>query len=229
MTFELNKIFGYRFNDTSLLKQAFTHPSFINESRKRDGLDYQRLEFLGDAVLSLCLADILLVRYRRMPEGELSKLRASLVDQTTLAGLASDWEIGSHALLGKGEDRDGGRSKPSILSDILEAVLGAVYLDGGLEEAKKVIQSLYSGLLERPSQAAPVTDPKSELQELLASSGSTAPVYIQVSEEGPAHSPVFSFGVSVETDVIAVGKGSSKKAAQQAAAMAALEILRAQS
>ncbi|MGE3259987.1 MAG: ribonuclease III family protein, partial [Geobacter sp.] len=124
-------ILGYTFQNTSLLRQALTHPSFVNESRESGLSDYQRLEFLGDAVLSLCLADLLSQQYPQLSEGDLSRLRASLVDQPRLADLASELGIARHILLGRGEEQDGGRDKPSILSDVLEALLGAIYRDGG--------------------------------------------------------------------------------------------------
>lgn len=228
MSFKQKEILGYSFKDASLLQQALTHPSFLNEARGWETPDYQRLEFLGDAVLSLCLADILFNRYQDMPEGELSRLRASLVDQPTLAEIATLNNIGAHAMLGKGEERDGGRNKPSILSDVLEAILGAIYLDGGLQEAKLLISNLYSDLIERPLQSAPPVDPKSELQEALAASGKNVPMYSLLSKDGPAHAPVFRFSVSVDDLILAEGEGNSKKAAQQAAAMAALCTLKAE-
>jgi len=124
-------ILGYTFLDTSLLRQALTHPSFVNESRESGLTDYQRLEFLGDAVLGLCLADLLSQRQPELAEGDLSRLRSTLVDQPRLAELAARLDIAPHILLGRGEEQDGGREKPSILADVLEALIGAIYRDAG--------------------------------------------------------------------------------------------------
>lgn len=218
-------ILGYTFHNTILLRQALTHPSYINESREPGLLDYQRLEFLGDAVLSLCLADLLLQRYPEWPEGDLSRLRASLVDQPRLAELAAQVAIAPCILLGRGEEQDNGREKPSILSDVLEAILGAIYRDGGFEAVKAVVTRLYAPLLEQSQPGMQLGDAKSQLQEWLAARHLPVPVYDLLAEEGPAHDRRFTVSVILGGETIGAGEGRSKKAAQQAAARAALERL----
>lgn len=218
-------ILGYTFHDANLLRQALTHPSYVNESREPGLMDYQRLEFLGDAVVSLCLADLLSQQFPGLPEGDLSRLRASLVDQPRLAELAAQIGIAPRIMLGHGEEQDGGREKPSILSDVLEAVLGAIYRDGGYEAVKGVVARLYTSLLEHQKPGAPLGDAKSQLQEWLAAQHQGVPDYSLIVEEGPAHDRRFTVAVNLEGERIATGEGRSKKAAQQAAAKAALERL----
>lgn len=220
-------ILGYTFRDTSLLRQALTHPSYVNESRDSRLADYQRLEFLGDAVLSLCLADLLSQRHVDYAEGDLSRLRASLVDQPRLAELAAQAAIAPRILLGRGEEQDGGREKPSILSDVLEAVLGAIYRDGGFDAVKAVVARLYAPLLEHAEPESRLGDAKSQLQEWLAAQHRAVPTYELLAEEGPAHDRRFTMSVNLEGERIATGEGRSKKAAQQAAAKAALQRLQA--
>lgn len=218
-------ILGYSFLNNDLLRQALTHPSFVNESRQQDLQDYQCLEFLGDAVLSLCLADLLSQRFIELPEGDLSRLRASLVDQPRLAQIASEQDIARHILLGRGEEQDGGRDKPSILSDVLEALLGAIYRDGGFTAVYAVVKEVYTPLLDQAMTNAAPNDPKSELQEWLAAQHRAVPTYELIAEEGPAHDRRFTVSVNLNGERIAVGEGRSKKAAQQEAAKAALQLL----
>ncbi len=220
-------ILGYTFLNTALLRQALTHPSFVNESREAGLPDYQRLEFLGDAVLGLCLADLLSQHFPELPEGDLSRLRASLVDQPRLAEIATEQRIADHILLGRGEEQDNGRDKPSILSDVFEALLAAIYRDGGFAAVQSVVKELYAPLLDRAMIDAPLNDPKSELQEWLAAQHRAVPSYELIAEEGPAHDRRFTVSVNLNGDRIAAGEGRSKKAAQQAAARAALQRLQA--
>ena len=220
-----DSILGYTFLQTALLRQALTHPSYLNESREPGLADYQRLEFLGDAVLSLCLADLLSQRFPELPEGDLSRLRASLVDQPRLAVLAAQVAIAPRILLGRGEEQDGGRDKPSILSDVLEAILGAIYRDGGFTAVQAVVTCLYAPLLEQSLAGTQLGDAKSQLQEWLASQHRPVPIYELIAEEGPAHDRRFTVSVNLDDERIATGEGKSKKAAQQAAAKAALERL----
>lgn len=220
-------ILGYCFNNTDLLRQALTHPSYLNEHREVGHDHYQRLEFLGDAVLSLCLADLLSERFPELPEGDLSRLRASLVDQPRLAELAEQAGIGEQILLGKGEERDGGRHKPSILSDILEALIGAIYRDAGFMAVRALVEQIYEPLLAQSQESTTPNDPKSELQEWLAARRQPVPVYELVEEAGPAHDRRFTVAVVLDGATIGTGEGRSKKAAQQAAAQEALHALRA--
>lgn len=212
---------GHSFSDPSLLTTALTHPSHLNEFH--GGTDYQRLEFLGDAVLGMVLADLLYTRFQDLSEGELSRLRASLADQPRLAELADGTGIAPFILLGKGEQQDSGSRKPSILADVLEAVIGAIYLDAGFQAAKDVVEQLYRTLLDDPALALSLNDPKSRLQEWLAANHHAPPVYCLVSEDGPPHDRSFTISVNVADEVWGTGTGRSKKAAQQDAALAALE------
>lgn len=224
MTSPDRDILGYTFRDNELLRRAVTHPSWLNESRGEVEGDYQRLEFLGDAVLGLCLADLISERFPDLPEGDLSRIRASLADQPKLAEIAASVGLGSILLLGKGEEKDGGRAKPSILSDALEAVIGAIFRDGGFFCAREVVERLYSDFLQQ-HDASSLNDPKSELQEWLAARRLSAPEYELVAEEGPPHDRRFCVSVSVQGEVAGEGEGRSKKAAQQVAARKALAHL----
>ena len=212
---------GHSFSDLSLLTAALTHPSHLNEFP--GSADYQRLEFLGDAVLGMVLADLLYNRFQGLSEGDLSRLRASLADQPRLAELADGTGIAPCILLGRGEQQDSGSRKPSILADVLEAVIGAIYLDAGFQTAKDVVERLYGKLLDDPGLALSLNDPKSRLQEWLAANRHVPPVYRLVSEDGPPHDRSFTISVSVGDKVWGTGTGRSKKTAQQDAALAALE------
>lgn len=220
------QILGYTFRDQSLLRQALTHPSYLNEVRDTGFADYQRLEFLGDAVLGLLLADLLYTRYPQLPEGDLSRIRSTLVDQSRLAERATSANISDYILLGRGEEQDGGREKPSILADVLEAVIGAIYCDAGFDAVRPVVEQLYTSLFENTDLTASFNDAKSELQELLVARKQPVPVYTLISEEGPAHDRQFQIAAMVADVCIGTGTGRSKKTAQQAAAQAALAHLR---
>jgi ribonuclease-3 len=220
------QILGHTFHDQSLLRQALTHPSYLNEVRDTGFTDYQRLEFLGDAVLGLLLADFLYTRYPQLPEGDLSRLRSTLVDQSRLAELAASVNISALILLGRGEEQDGGRLKPSILADVLEAVIGAIYCDAGFGVVRPIVAELYASLLVNTDLTASFNDAKSELQELLVARKQPVPVYTLISEEGPAHDRQFKVAAMVADSCIGTGTGRSKKTAQQAAAQAALAHLK---
>lgn len=229
MPCNVSEVLGYTFCDVSLLQQALTHSSYLNEVRT-GGSDYQRLEFLGDAVLGLLMADILLQRFPGFSEGELSRLRSSLVDQPRLAELAATAGLGDLANLGKGTVREGGRTKPSILADLFEACLGAIYLDGGFHAAQRVVRQVYQSLLDDFAAAVVnLNDAKSELQEWLAARKQPAPVYAVIADQGPDHDRLFRIHVKVCEEVVGEGEGRSKKAAQQAAAQAALIRLKGNS
>lgn len=221
------QVFGYCFSNQSLLCQALTHPSYLNEARETARVDYQRLEFLGDAVLGLLLADLLFQRFPDLPEGDLSRLRSTLVDQSRLAELAGAAEIAPLILMGKGAEREGGRENPSILADVFEALIGAMYQEAGFAAAHAAVERMYSPLLtDLTIESVLAHDAKSELQELLAAQKRPAPVYSVVADEGPAHDRYFRVSVTVAGELIAEGEGRSKKIAQQAAAREALVILK---
>ena len=206
---------GYQFRNPALLKQALTHPSFGAE-------DNQRLEFLGDAVLQYLMSDILYASHPKDREGQLTHQRALLVCEAALSQVAQTLHVGDALLMDKGEVLTGGREKPSVLADAMEAILAAVYLDGGLEEARKIIQRHWP----RPEDVRrPMQDSKGALQELLQKNGGNPPTYEIVSHSGPAHAPTFEAAVSLDGVELARGSGTTKQKAQQAAALKALQQL----
>jgi len=211
----LQKRLGYSFQNAALLQTALTHPSYAAERRADH---YQRLEFLGDAVLELVSSRFLYEQFPQVGEGQLTRMRAARVCEQSLAQAARRIGLSGEIRLSIGERRTGGAEKPSILSDVLEAVIGAMYLDGGLEAAERLIRKEI--LSQTPPEA--VKDAKSSLQEALQQDG-RMPSYEAVSVEGPPHAPTFTYRVSVGGDVIGEGRGASKQAAQQAAARDALD------
>jgi ribonuclease-3 len=221
---------GYRFRDPRLLLLALTHKSYANENPLDAPADNERLEFLGDAVLDLLVSDLLYVRFPDMTEGSLSKLRASLVAETSLAPLASELDLGAELRMGRGEDSSGGRAKPSLLSDAFEAVVAAVYLDSradrGLAAIHDVIERLIAPRIERALDSAAVFDFKTELQEWAQKRYKEPVVYRIVSEGGPDHEKTFAAAALLRERELGRGSGRSKKLAEQAAARAALEGLR---
>jgi ribonuclease-3 len=221
---QVQSILEYRFTDVTHLQQALTHPSFNNEQESGVG-DYQRLEFLGDAILGMLLADTLFGRFPGADEGELSRYRAQLAEQGSLAGIARERGIGAFIRLGRGEEQSSGRDKDSILCDVLEALIAAVYLDGGLEAVRRIIVGLFDDLLDAPWGQMSSRDSKSELQEALSARSLPPPEYRLAEESGPPHDRQYRFMVLIEGRVAGEGQGRSKKTAQQAAATRALESL----
>lgn len=222
---KLEQLLEYKFHDQSLLGMALTHPSYLHEVSESHGGDYQRLEFLGDAVLGLLLAEMLYERYPDWDEGNLSQLRSRLAGQDVLADRARSLGIGAFILLGRGEEQTAGREKDSILADILEALIAALYRDGGLEAARTLVAGLFEGLAGAPESIVLGRDSKSLLQEYLSLHDSSPPEYRLVEESGPPHDRLFSFQVLVDDRIVGVGQGKSKKIAQQAAAAEALDKL----
>lgn len=222
---ELEQRVGVHFSAPGFITQALTHPSFEHERSGAGGGNYQRLEFLGDAILGMVLADILYTRFPDANEGHLSRFRSQMADQENLARIARGIGLGGFIRLGRGEEQDGGRDKDSILSDVLEAVIGAVYLDRGIDAARGLIWRLFCTMLETSGAIPACNDPKSELQELLSARRMGAPQYRLMDEFGPPHDRLFFFQVLVEGDVAGEGRGRSKKTAQQAAAAQALKHL----
>lgn len=215
---------GYAFRDPRLLETALTHRSWANE-RSTDGT-YERLEFLGDAVLGLLAAEWLYRRHDEAPEGELSRRKSYLVSEGVLADEGRRLALGEVLRLGVGEERSGGREKTSLLADALEAVIGAVYLDGGLT----AVRPLVARLLERAAAAGPplaLRDAKSRLQEITQAQERELPSYRHVGAEGPDHEKIFTVECRVGERLVAVGQGGSKKLAEQRAAAAALAVLEA--
>ncbi|MDE7253455.1 MAG: ribonuclease III [Acetatifactor sp.] len=221
----LEERIGYHFKDSALLKQALTHSSFINEQKIRRTEDYERLEFLGDAVLELVSSEFLFHAHRELQEGELTKLRASMVCEPALAFCARDLELGRFMRLGRGEELTGGRERESITSDAMEAVIGALYLDGGMEPAKKFINRFILSDLENKQL---FYDSKSHLQELIQGTLKKEFHYELLEESGPEHDKVFAVEVMMEGQSLGRGLGRTKKAAEQQAAYEALLLLREQ-
>ena len=218
----LEKKLGYRFRDRGLLEHAMTHSSYANEHRGKGLTSNERLEFLGDSVLGVVVADYLFHRYPNMPEGELTRTRAALVCEGSLYEVARSLDLGRCLRLGKGEDAGGGRKRPSILADATEAVLAAVYLDGGMEAVRAIIQTL---ILDREREKSVGRDYKTALQELVQRKPGAAVSYHLVRESGPDHCRSFEMEASVDGSVIGTGAGRTKKEAEQMAAKAALEKL----
>ena len=216
---ELEGKIGYTFQDKSLIKQALTHSSYANEMRIFKTGNYERLEFLGDAVLELVSSDFLFSKYPAMPEGQLSKLRASLVCEPALYIASKRIELQKYFLLGKGEESTGGRERESIACDIMEAVIGAIYRDSGIEEAKKYI---FKFILDNVEQKKSFFDAKSTLQELAQSKLKQSLTYRVVYEVGPEHEKEFGVEALLGEQVVGTGKGRSKKLAEQHAAYEAL-------
>lgn len=214
----LSERLGHRFRDPSLLLDALTHASTAGQR------SYQRLEFLGDRVLGLVVAEMLYRRFPKEPEGALAKRHAMLVRKESLAQAAASLSLSSHLRLSQSEEDGGGRSNPAILADACEALLGALYLDSGLSKARKLIQDLWQPLLE--ADLRPPQDNKTALQEWAQGRGKPLPRYSEVAREGTAHEPVFTVKVEVVGEAPADGQGRSKRAAEQAAAGALLERVR---
>lgn len=214
----------YSFRDESILKTAFTHSSYANEHvDEGDIKDYERLEFLGDAVLEVVSSDYLFRRYDDLEEGELTKKRASMVCEPALAYCAGRIGLGNHLLLGKGEEAAGGRERDAILADVMEAVAGAVYLDGGFEEAKKYIIRF---ILESQDGFTVFNDSKTVLQELVQGKGQEPPRYRITGFKGPEHRRIFMCEVLIGNKKMGEGEGTSKKGAEQNAARKALDAMR---
>lgn len=220
---ELQSVIGYQFKEEGLLTQALTHSSYANEKHMKKGSDNERLEFLGDAVLEIVSSEFLFQKYPDLPEGELTKLRASLVCEPTLAFCTQPLHLGDYLLLGKGEDMTGGRKRKSILSDALEAVIGAIYLDGGFASAKEFVLNFILNDIEHKQL---FYDSKTILQEIVQENGTQPVEYILVKEEGPDHNKNFSVEARVNGKVMGQGSGHTKKAAEQAAAYQAIRVLK---
>ena len=217
---------GYKFKNISYLKNALTHTSYINEHKDTKARSNERMEFLGDSVLGLAISESLYSRYKRRPEGELSKIRASVVCEESLAKLAQKLNLSSYLLMGKGELMCEGNERPSVTSDAMESVIAAIYLDSDFATVKKMIlEWLNEEILEAAEHGGREMDFKSVLQEYCQSNGSV-PEYCVVKESGPDHNKIFEIKVSIANGKEATGTGPNKKKAQQNAARAMLGILK---
>ncbi len=217
---KIEGVLGYKFQNQSWLQRALTHRSLQLKGTKTD---YERLEFLGDAVLDLAIAQLLLDRHQEAREGDLSKMRAALVNTGSLADIARQLDLGPYIRLSRGELANGGADRPSILADVFEALMGAIYREGGYNQALSCVERLFG---EKLTTVEP-RDPKTELQEALHAVGSGAPAYLLECVEGPEHAPTFVSVVKVDGELVGRGKGPTKKASQQAAAAEALALLQA--
>jgi ribonuclease-3 len=218
----LESLIGYHFRDKELLSLALTHVSAAGASRSR-AKSYQRLEFLGDRVLGLATAALLYARFPAADEGDLSKRLTELVRRESCAALAESWSLGEHIRLGPSEMQGGGRQNPAILGDVAEALIGAVFLDGGFEAAAALVTSAVGDRLRASDRPTP--DGKTALQEWAQARGLSPPSYVILSREGPDHSPLFRISVTVEGQGSAEAFGRSKRIAEQAAAEAMLHRL----
>ena len=217
---------GYRFDDEEILISALRHRSYVNQFKESGEVeDNQRLEFLGDAVLSICVSTLLYHRFPDSKEGVLSRMRAGLVNESRLADLARDYGLDQALLLGRGEESTGGRDKNSILADAMEAVLGAIYLDGNLDASMVVVKRLWGDLVDRSSKDDLLKDFKTRLQEEAQKTHGQPPDYELTGSEGPDHDRTFMVTLKLAGETVSTGTGKSKKEAEQSAAKAALKVL----
>lgn len=215
---DLSLAMGYTFKDRELLCQALTHRSFVNEAGDKSVKDNERLEFFGDAVIDFYLSDQLYRRFPESREGELTRIRASLVDEESLALLARRLDLGRYMRLGRGEEKSGGRGKKSILADAYEAMVAAVYLDGGSDAVRALLESHFVPLLERHANGMVSRDYKTEFQELTQALRGATPKYVMKDSSGPDHDRVFTVEARIGAECFGRGSGRSKKEAEQAAA-----------
>ena len=220
---ELETAIGYRFHNITLLQNALAHSSYANERWHNSLMSNERLEFLGDSILGMLVADYLYRTFPDRPEGELTRMRADMVCERALAKIAAQIGLGGHLLLGKGEELGGGRSRDSILADAVESVIAACYLDGGMEAAKGFIDRFV--LTRVPVSGLANADYKTALQELVQQKRNQSLVYSLVGESGPDHDKVFHVELTLNGKLIGRGSGGSKKRAEQEAARVALEAL----
>ena len=215
----------YRFSDINLLSTALTHRSYVNENQQQAVSDNERMEFLGDSVLGLCVSDLIIKRYVSSPEGTLTQVRAALVNEKHLAQLARNLQIGDCLLLGRGEENSESRDKDSFLANAFEAVIAAVYLDSGFEEVKNIIMKLIEPLLADDNPSSDYFDYKTALQELCQKKYKSTPLYMITGSTGPDHDKNFEVKVVIVNKLTETGTGKSKKEAEKQAARKALETL----
>lgn len=222
----LEKKIGYTFKKKAIIKEAITHKSFAHENPKEATSFNERLEFLGDTVLSLTISEYLFRAYPNLSEAELSRLRAYAVKESTLAKVAEGLNLGRYLLLGKGEELTGGRKKPSILANTFEALIGAIYIDGGLKKVNDFILKNLRSRVDETIKREVIFDYKSKLQEVSQERFGVLPRYVIHRETGPEHDKTFEVKVYIKDEVYGTGKGKSKKTAQQLAASAGLRKLK---
>ncbi len=222
---EFQSRIGYKFNESQLLETALTHSSYANENKASGVLCNERLEFLGDSVLNLIVTNHVFVNFSDLAEGEMTRTRAGVVCEQALKDAAVEMGIGNLLRLGKGEEITGGRSRPSILADAFEALVGAIYIDGGFEQAQKFVLSQLGDLIESSVSGTGPSDYKTRLQEILQRNGDAKIDYLVVKQIGPDHDKEFHIEVRYDGKVLGTGRGKSKKEAEQTAAKKALNFL----
>ena len=220
------QVIGYFFKNKNFLSQAFVHRSFINENRNKQLVSNERLEFLGDAVLELVISSFLYEHFPNLSEGQLTKLRAWVVCEDSISAVSKSLNLSSFLSMGKGELLSGGLMKNSILGDLFEAVIGAIYLDGGLDSAKEFILRCLQQDAEAKAKDLWLSDCKSHLQEYTQKARNSAPVYTTIEELGPPHQRIYRVEVSVNGQKVGFGEGNSKKEAEQCAAGQAIKFLK---
>lgn len=220
----LEKSIGYSFRNKDFLTTALTHSSYSNEIKHLQLSDNERIEFLGDSVLNIVISDRL-YKESDLPEGEMTKRRAAIVCEASLEKCAKNIGLGRYLLLGKGEDSSGGRARSSILADAFESLIGAIYLDGGLEQAGSFISTIMSEVISETHNGNMFVDNKTALQEFVQSHQNTDIIYEIILEEGPDHDKTYTSRVTASKDIIGVGSGKTKKEAEQNAAKNAIENL----
>lgn len=219
---EFEKIIDYTFKNKDNIILALTHSSYANENKNKKISSNERLEFLGDAILNITISEKIYKEFPELAEGDLTKTRASIVCEQALMKCSNNLKVGKYLLLGKGEEQTGGRTRMSILSDAFEALLGAIYIDGGMENVKNFIYKQMDGIINDAAKGIINIDYKTQLQENIQKSGETRIIYEIVDEKGPDHNKIFVSQIKVADKVIGVGEGKSKKEAEQNAAKAAL-------
>lgn len=222
---ELEKVIKYEFKDIGILINALTHSSYANEKKNMKISSNERLEFLGDSVLNFIVSSYIYSSYPNLPEGEMTKIRASVVCEHTLKELSNSIGLGDYLKLGKGEEQTGGRKRPSILADVFEAVVGGIYIDGQLESAKKFVMSKLEKQIKEAAEGSGMLDYKTTLQEELQKKGDVKIVYEVIDESGPDHDKKFKVKVKCNERALGIGIGKSKKEAEQVAARQALSLV----
>lgn len=222
---ELEKRINISFNDKLILQRALTHKSFSNENSNLNLRDNERLEFLGDSVLSIVISTYIFDHFPDYPEGELAKMRSVIVSEPILAMVARGINLGKYILLGRGEELSGGRKRDSILSDTMEALIAAIYLEKGIDEARGFIISLFEENIKEVENGKYIQDYKTILQEIIQKNSINRPIYVVIAEKGPDHNKEFTIEVKHGKNKLGIGRGTSKKEAEQNAARAALKKL----
>lgn len=217
---KFEKIISYEFKNKQYILEALTHSSYSNENKSY--AFNERLEFLGDSVLGIVISDYLFKNETELPEGELTKLRANIVCEESLSEVAKEIELGTHILLGRGEEATGGRDRISILADAFEAVIAAIYLDGGIENARTFVLTQMNEIIQDSVKGRIFRDYKTHLQEVIQSKGESNITYVLVEEIGPDHNKRFIMQVKLDEEILGTGEGKSKKEAEQSAAKQAL-------